>query len=202
MAKAKKNTNLIKISIGITFVSLIYKIALVYLAFTLILLIATIPTLIVLICKVLYLKNVNRSRLKKHKAYLFMFISILIYSLIFIMFVVFKINGIDISKDNTYTGIVGTIFILVLLIMLILSIVSLKGALKKTDIMVIGLKEIALISALSDSVIVEEYISRIILEYKEIDILVTINNYYTLGVGILMLLISFFMLIRLKKYKA
>ena len=91
--------------------------------------------------------------------------------------------------------------LLTLIIILILSIISLKSATKKNDIMVIGLKEIAFISAIADSVIVEEYVSRIILEYKDIDVLEIINNYYSLGVGILMLLITTIMFFRVSKYK-
>ena len=202
LKKTKKKSNLIKLSIGITFISLLYKLLLVYFTMSLVLLIATIPTLIVLVCKVLYIKNVKRTRDKKKKAYYFMLICIFLYSLIFILFVVLKFNGIDISNDKTYNGWIGSLFIMLLIIIFILSILSLKDAVSKDDIMVIGLKEIAFVSALSDSVIIEEYISRIILEYKTFKVLETINNYYSLAIGIIMLCTSVIMFFRIIKYKA
>ena len=105
-----------------------------------------------------------------------MAISILVYALIFIAFVVLKVNGIDISNDKTYEGWLGSLLILFMLVMFILSCKKLHGALEKNDIMVIGLKEMTFVSALADLVIIEEFISRIILEYKEIEILIFINS--------------------------
>lgn len=189
------------ISAIITLLSFIYKLGLSYLTMSLILLIASISTLMVFICKLLFVKNVTKSRESKKKAYFFMMIALLIYSIIFILFIVFKINGIDISNDKTYEGLIGILLISFMLLMFILSIVGLKGALQKTDLMVIGLKEITLVAALADLVIIEEFISRIILEYKEIKVLDIINSYFSLGVGCAMLLIAFIMLIRLFRYK-
>jgi len=200
MKGKKKAKNLTLISAIISLIAFVYKISLAYLTTSQVLFIASISTLMVFICKVLFVKNVTKTREKKKKAYLIMLISVLIYSLIFIAFVVFKINGIDLSNDKTYEGIYGTLFILFLIIIFILSLIGLKGALNKTDLMVIGLKEMAFISVLADSVIIEEFVSRIILEYKNIDVLETINNYYSLGIGILMLFISICMLFRFLKY--
>ena len=59
-----------------------------------------------------------------------------------------------------------------------------------------------LVSALADLVIIEEFISRIILEYKEIEVLVFINSYFSLAVGILMVIVGVIMLIRFFKYEA
>ena len=47
-----------------------------------------------------------------------------------------------------------------ILIMFILSVLKLKGALAKNDIMVIGLKEMVFVSALTDLVIIEEFALR------------------------------------------
>ena len=185
----------------ITLVSFLYKFGLGFLTRSLVLLIASISTLMVFICKIVFVRNVLQTREKKKKAYLTMAISILIYSFIFIAFVVLKVNGIDISNDKTYSGIIGSLLILFMLIMFILSIRNLKGALEKTDIMVIGLKEMVFVSALADLVIIEEYISRIILEYKTIDILLFINNYFSLAIGILMVVVGIIMIIRFARYK-
>ena len=185
----------------ITLVSFLYKFGLGFLTRSLVLLIASISTLMVFICKIVFVRNVLQTREKKKKAYLTMAISILIYSFIFIAFVVLKVNGIDISNDKTYSGIIGSLLILFMLIMFVLSIKNLKGALEKTDIMVIGLKEMVFVSALADLVIIEEYISRIILEYKTIDILLFINNYFSLAIGILMVVVGIIMIIRFARYK-
>ena len=185
----------------ITLVSFLYKFGLGFLTRSLVLLIASISTLMVFICKIVFVRNVLQTREKKKKAYLTMAISILVYAFIFIAFVVLKVNGIDISNDKTYSGIIGSLLILFMLIMFVLSIKNLKGALEKTDIMVIGLKEMVFVSALADLVIIEEYISRIILEYKTIDILLFINNYFSLAIGILMVVVGIIMIIRFARYK-
>ena len=186
----------------ITLVSFLYKFGLGFLTRSLVLLIASISTLMVFICKVVFVKNVLQTREKKKKAYLTIAISILVYAFIFIAFVVLKVNGIDISNDKTYSGLIGSLLILFMLIMFVLSIKNLKGALEKSDIMVIGLKEMVFVSALADLVIIEEYISRIILEYKTIDILLFINNYFSLAIGILMVVVGIIMIIRFARYEA
>ena len=186
----------------ITLISFLYKAGLGIWTTSLVLIIASISTLMVFICKIVFVKNVLATRDKKKKAYLIMTLSILIYALIFIAFVVLKVNGIDISNDKTYEGWLGSLLILFMLIMFILSCKNLHGALEKTDIMVIGLKEMTFVSALADLVIIEEFISRIILEYKEIEVLVFINSYFSLAVGILMVIVGVIMLIRFFKYEA
>ena len=186
----------------ITLISFLYKAGLGVWTTSLVLIIASISTLMVFICKIVFVKNVLATRDKKKKAYLIMTISILVYALIFIAFVVLKVNGIDISNDKTYEGWLGSLLILFMLIMFILSCKNLHGALEKTDIMVIGLKEMTFVSALADLVIIEEFISRIILEYKEIEILVFINSYFSLAVGILMVVVGIIMLIRFFRYEA
>ena len=185
----------------ITLVSFLYKFGLGFLTRSLVLLIASISTLMVFICKIVFVRNVLQTREKKKKAYLIMAISILVYSFIFIAFVVLKVNGIDISNDKTYSGLIGSLLILFMLVMFILSIKNLKGALEKSDIMVIGLKEMVFVSALADLVIIEEYISRIILEYKTIDVLLFINNYFSLAIGVLMVVVGIIMIIRFARYK-
>ena len=201
MGEKKKLKRMTFLTSLITLVSFLYKAGLGFLTRSLVLLIASISTLMVFICKIVFVKNVLQTREKKKKAYLKMTIAILVYAFIFIAFVVLKVNGIDISNDKTYSGIIGSLLILFMLIMFILSIRNLKGALEKSDIMVIGLKEMVFVSALADLVIIEEYISRIILEYKTIDILLFINNYFSLVIGILMVVVGIIMIIRFARYK-
>lgn len=185
----------------ITLFSFLYKAGLGVMTSSMVLIIASISTLMVFICKILFVRNILQTRERKKKAYLKMAISILVYALIFIAFVVLKVNGIDISNDKTYEGWLGSLLILFMLIMFVLSCRGLKGALEKTDIMVIGLKEMTFVSALADLVIIEEFVSRIILEYKEIEILVFINSYFSLAIGILMVIVGIIMIIRFARYK-
>ena len=197
--KLKRMTFLMSL---ITLFSFLYKAYLGVTTLSLVLMIAALSTLMVFICKITFVRYVLETREKKKKAYLGMAIAILVYSVIFIAFVVLKVNGIDISNDKTYEGWLGSLLILFMLVMFILSCKNLRGALEKTDIMVIGLKEMTFVSALADLVIIEEFISRIILEYKEIEILVFINSYFSLAIGILMVIVGIIMLIRFFRYQA
>ena len=201
MSEKKKLRRITFFTSIITLISFLYKAGLGLLTRSLVLIIASISTLMVFICKITFIKNVLATRDKKKKAYLTMAISILVYALIFIAFVVLKVNGIDISNDKTYKGLLGSLLILFMLIMFILSCKRLRGALEKNDLMVIGLKEMTFVSALADLVIIEEFASRIILEYKQIGMLAFINSYFSLAVGILMVIVGIIMIIRFSKYE-
>ena len=198
-SKGKKSTI---ISAIISFFSFGYKLALGIYTSSLVLIIASFSTLMVFICKVVFVKNITASRASKKKAYLVMALAALIYSLIFMLFVVLKVSGIDISNKKEYEGLFGLIFIGFIFIMFILSIINLKGALEKTDIMVIGLKEMTFISALADLVIIQAFVSRIILTYYDIPLLTKIDAFFPLGIGVLMLVISTIMITRSARYKA
>ena len=153
------------------------------------------------ICKVLFIRNVDKRRENKKRAYFIMMLAVFIYSLIFVAFSVFKINGIDISKEIEFDGLLGILFMSLLLVLFILSLIGLKGALEKTDLMVIGLKEITFVSALADLVMIEKFVSLLIIKYKDIENIDILNNYFAIGTGYFMFLISIFMLIRFMKYK-
>ena len=187
------------ISAIITLISFLYKLGLAYLTMSLVLLIASISTLMVFICKIIFVKSVTKTRDKKKKAYFLIMLSVLIYSSIFILFVVFKINGIDISNNNEYEGILGILFISFLILMVILSIIGLNKALNKTDIVVIGLKEMTFVSVMADLVIIEEFFSRLIPNYLDIIVLKYLHLYFPLLIGIIMIIVSISMLVRLIK---
>ena len=187
------------ISAIITLISFLYKLGLAYLTMSLVLLIASISTLMVFICKIIFVKSVTKTRDKKKKAYFLMMLSVLIYSSIFILFVVFKINGIDISNNKEYEGILGILFISFLILMVILSIIGLNKALNKTDIVVIGLKEMTFVSVMADLVIIEEFFSRLIPNYLDIIVLKYLHLYFPLLIGIIMIIVSISMLVRLIK---
>ena len=202
MGRKVKGKHIVLISAIITFISFAYKMGLGIYTQSLVLMIASISTLMVFICKVAFVKTAGADRSKKKKGYLVMAVSALVYSLIFILFVVLKISGIDISKENTYEGWFALIFIAFILLMFILSIINLVGALEKNDIIVIGLKEMTFISALTDVVIIQAFISRIILAYKDIDIIYTIDSYLPLAIGVIMVIVSVTMIKRFLKYES
>ena len=197
--KIKRSTFLsMLVSLG----SFIYKAVLSILTLSMVLMVASISTLMVFITKLAFVKNYTKTRDKKKRAYLVMTLAAIIYSLIFICFAVLKINGIDISNQNTYEPFIAILLIGFLIIMFILSVIKLKSALEKTDITLIGLKEMIFISALADVVIIFEFVTRAVLAYNDVAILVTINGYVPLGVGALMALTSLIMFVRYLRYKA
>ena len=180
----------------------IYKAGLGIYTMSLVMIIASLSTLCVFVCKIIFVKNVTASRESKKKAYIAMAITAFVYSVIFVLFAVLKVNNIDISRTNNYQGWIELLFIGFLLVMFILSLINLKGALEKTDIMVIGLKEMTFLSALTDLVIIEQFVSRIIQKYYELPVMATIDAYVPLGVGAVLLIIPVIMFIRSIRYKA
>lgn len=203
MASSKKKmARMTFLTAIISLLSFIYKAGLGIYSMSLVLIVASISTLMVFICKMAFVKNVTKSRKEKKKAYLAMIIATFIYSLVFLCFIVLKVNGIDISSQKEYEGWLGILLISFMVIMFILSIIKLRGALEKTDIMVIGLKEITFISALTDLVIIESFTYGILLSYEvNNEILTYVNSYFPLGVAALMLVTTFFMFIRYIRYK-
>lgn len=197
----KKMQKITLLSAIVTLLSFGYKVALAVMSMSMVLMIASVSSLMVFICKALFVKNVLETRDKKKRAYLFMALAVFLYSIIFIAFAVLKVNDIDISKKVPEFGLYGILFISLMLVLFILSVIGLKGALEKTDIMVIGLKEMTFISALADLVIIEEYVSIIVLKYVEFDFMPKLNGYFALGVCALMLIVSVIMMVRFSKYK-
>lgn len=196
--KLKKMT---KISAIITFISFIYKGILSYLTLSMVLLIASVSTFLIFVVKLLFVKNITKSRANKKKAYLFMSLALLGYSFIFIAFVVLKINGIDASNNKEYSGLIGYLLIAFMILMFFLSVLNLKKAYEKTDLMVVGLKEMTFASALADLVIIEEFIYRIYFITKDYLIINTFHEFFPLGVGISMVFVSLLMLVRCMKYR-
>ena len=189
----------------IALVSFGYKFTVGMIAMSLVMIIAAIPTFFVFLCKLLYAKHMDQPRKEKKKAYLLMLIFTASFSLLFILFSVLKVGGIDISIENKFDGWVGLIFIFFIIAMFILSIINLKGALNKTDLVVIGIKEISFVSALTDAVMINEFVYRVImryiLEYIPIPFYYQLNRFFPLAVGIIMAIVPFIMLKRFIKYE-
>lgn len=190
-----------KISAIISFISFLYKAMLSYLTLSTVLLIASLSTFLIFVIKLLFVKNLNKSRSNKKKAYFIMSIALLIYSFIFIAFVVLKINGIDVSNNKEYSGTIGYLIIGVMILMFFLSLLNLKKAYEKTDLMVIGLKEMTFASALSDLVIIEEFVYRLDFMVKDFLLLNSIHSYFPLAVGVAMASVAISMIFRFIKYR-
>ena len=189
----------------IALVSFGYKLTVGIIAMSLVMIIAAIPTFFVFLCKLLYAKKMDATRAEKKKTYLFMLIFTASFSLLFILFSILKVGGIDISISNKFDGWVGIIFIFFIIAMFVLSIINLKGALNKTDLVVIGIKEISFVSALTDAVMINEFIYRVIvryiLEYVPIPLYDKLNSLFPLAVGIIMAVVPILMFKRYHSYE-
>ena len=184
-------------------ISFAYKMTLGVLTMSLVLMIAALSTFLVFIAKLAFVRNVTKTRSQKKKAYLVITIVTFIYGLIFVLFSVLKVFDIDLTTTKKeYSGWLGSLFIFFILVMFILSLIKLRGALEKNDLMVIGLKEITFVSALTDVVIIEGFVYRIILRYQEETPIMDIVDQFTpLVVSILVLIVPVFMLIRYFRYQ-
>ena len=205
MAGDKMKIRIAMVSAFITLASFLYKFALGIVGASMVLIIASISTLMVFVCKLLYAKTMAKTKEKKNKAYFFMAIAAASYVTIFIVFAVLKTGGIDITREVNLKGWLYILFIGFLLIMFLLSVFNLKGALQKDDIIVIGIKEMTFISALTDVIIVFEFLTRIIVIYIGANVvpgLLTINRYMPVIVSVLMVIVVVAMFKRHFTYKA
>lgn len=201
MAKKKSSMKRsVTFSAIITLIAFLYKVGLGVMSLSIILLVASVSTLLVFVCKVIFIKSITSTRDKKKKAYLFMGILAASFGVLFLLFAVLKVGGIDTSKKLVFTGQLGYIFVGFLVLMFILSIINLRSALGKSDIVVTGLMEMTFVSALADLVIIEEFIYKLILYEQNIPYLDVVNEYFPLGVAVLMLLVPLFMFHHFRKY--
>lgn len=196
-SKVRRNT---LFSAIISFFSFAYKFALGIYGRSLVLIIASISTLLLFIAKVVFVKNALATRAEKKRAYFIMAVTAIIYSAIFILFVVLKVAGIDITKKNNFEGWLGILFILFVMVMFALSVINLKGAYEKADLVYIGLKEMTFISALTDLVIIEAFLVQVIQYYVDIPGLSILDKYFPLAIGVFMVVMSVRMIIRFKEH--
>ena len=205
MAKGKHKLSAKRIALLMAIISLIsflYKLGLGIISSSMILIVASLSTLAVCICKFIFWHKMNGTREEKKKAYFFMIILALAFGVLFLLFAVLKVGGIDTASKNNFKGIIGYIFIVFVILMFVLSIINLKGALEKSDLVVIGIKEMIFVSALADAVIIEEFLYKVILKYQSIPFLGLINNYFPLITAVVMLLVPVYMFKRLRSYNA
>ena len=189
----------------IALVSFGYKFTIGIMALSMVMMIAAIPTFFVFLCKALYAKHMDATRAQKKKSYLFMFIFTASFSVVFVLFSILKVGGIDITPNKTFTGWIGIVFIFFIIVMFVLSIINLRGALNKDDLVVIGIKEITFVSALTDAMMIYEFLYRVllayILQYIPIPFFDELSRFLPLGIGVLMIFIPVKMLIRYLKYE-
>ena len=186
----------------ISLVSFLYKIGLGVISNSMILIIASLSTAVVCACKFIFWKDMNADRKAKKRSYFFMMILALAFAVLFLLFAVLKVGGIDTSSKNSFKGIIGYIFIGFVIIMFVLSIINLRGALQKDDIMVIGIKEMIFVSALADAVIIQEFLYKTIPHYRDIPFMKLINSYFPLIIAVLMIIVPIYMFKRFKEYEA
>lgn len=181
------------ISAIVSFVSFGYKLTLGIITSSMILIIASISALMVFICKLMFVRNTTKTKEQKKKAYFIMTIAATVFVALFVLFSVLKVGGIDTSNQKTYSGWAGALFILFILIMFVLSVIKLRGALEKNDLVFKGLKEMTFISALTDVVIIMEFIYRIVRHYiQDVNIVRIVrltNNYSSIAVSVFMIIV-------------
>ena len=186
----------------ISLVSFLYKIGLGVISNSMILIIASLSTAVVCACKFIFWKDMNADRKAKKRSYFIMMILALSFAVLFLLFAVLKVGGIDTSSKNNFKGIIGYIFIGFVIIMFVLSIINLRGALEKNDIMVIGIKEMTFVSALADAVIIQEFLYKVIPHYRDIPFMKLLNSYFPLIIAVAMIIVPIYMFNRLRKYEA
>lgn len=186
----------------ISLVSFLYKIGLGVISNSMILIIASLSTAVVCACKFIFWKDMNADRKAKKRSYFIMMLLALSFAVLFLLFAVLKVGGIDTSSKNSFKGIIGYIFIGFVIIMFVLSIINLRGALQKDDIMVIGIKEMIFVSALADAVIIQEFLYKTIPHYRDIPFMRIINSYFPLIIAIAMIIVPIYMFRRFKEYEA
>jgi hypothetical protein len=124
-----------------------------------------------------------------------------LFVIVFLLFSVFKIGGIDIHNENRFEGWIGILFIAFIVLMFILSIVNLKGALDKTDIIVKGIREITFVSALADAVMIVEFLVRMLKPHVTFAYWDYVSNYAPLALGVIMAFVAISMWVRFARYK-
>lgn len=218
--KEKKKKNIIKrnltprrmafFSMIVTLVSFLYKLGLGIYSFSIILMVASISTFLVFVCKFVFYKRMMGDRAQKKRAYFIMMVSALAFGVVFLLFAVLKVGDIDIHKENNYKGWLSYVFMAFIIIMFVLSVIKLRGALQKSDLMVIGLKEMIFISALTDAVIIEEFLWKTVIIPLHLDaldlpffpVLKYANAYFPLITAVIMLIVPIYMFKRYRSYEA
>lgn len=187
-------------SMIVTLVSFVYKFGLGIASLSIILMVASISTFLVLLCKFVFFRNLSSSKEEKKKAYFIIMIASLAFGVVFLLFAVLKVGNIDIHKENNFSGILSYIFIGFVILMFVLSIINLKGALAKDDLVLLGLKEMIFISALTDAVIIEEFLYKTLKSFRRLPLMPLINSYFPLIVAVVMLAVPVLMFKRYRSY--
>jgi divalent metal cation (Fe/Co/Zn/Cd) transporter len=187
------------ISAIITFISFLYKGFLGYLSKSIIIAATALSSLSVFFCKIIYVKKLTKSRREKRHAYLLMGLILLVYGALFLFVVISKLKGLYDIEEKVYKEWQSILLSLVIVLMMVLSIRGYKVAQDRTDIMVLGLKEVGLATALSDLIVLEGLLDDFAIGHIKEDYLNKFHYYLSLGVSGLIIIISFVMIIRFFK---
>ena len=177
----------------ISLVSFLYKVTLGIVSNSMIMIVASISTLLVFVCKFIFYKEMDSDEARKRKAYFVMMILALSFGVLFLLFAVLKVGGIDTMSKNNFSGWLAYVFVAFIMLMFALSVFNLSGALRKDDLMVLGVKEMVFVSALADAVIIQEFLYKVIPHYRDIPLMTIINNYFPLLTAIAMLMVPVIM---------
>lgn len=185
----------------VSLASFLYKLSLGIISTSMILIVASISTLLVFVCKFIFWKYMDDSKETKKKCYLVMIILALSFGVLFLLFATLKVGGIDTSHKNNFSGWLGYLFVCFVIVMFVLSIIKLSDALQKTDILVVGLKEMIFISALADAVIIQDFLYNVIELYRKLPFMTFINSYFPIITSVIMLLVPILMFKRYRAYE-
>ncbi len=184
------------ISAIVTFLSFLYKLLLGYVSKSIIIVATALSSLCVFFCKIIFVKRLTKSRKEKRHGYLLMGFILFLYGLLFLFVVLAKLSGLYDIEEKVYEGWQSLLLSLVIVVMFILSIRGYRSAADRTDIMVLGLKEVGLATALSDLIVLEGLLDDYFVGHVDEEILSKVHEWLSLGVSSVIILISLIMMVR------
>ncbi len=187
------------ISAIITFVSFLYKGFLGFLSKSIIIAATSLSSLSVFFCKNIYVKKLTKSRKEKRHAYLLMGLILFIYGILFSFVIISKLKGLYVMEERVYKEWQAIILSLIIVLMIMLSLRGYMIASDRNDIMVLGLKEVGLATALSDLIVLEGLLDDFVIGYIKECYLNKFHYFLSLIVSVLIIIISFVMIIRFFK---
>ena len=99
-------------------------------------------------------------------------------------------------EEKSYEGWISTILALFIVLMFILSIRGYRIAADRTDIMVLGLKEVGLATCFADLVVLEGLLDDYFVDYFKEEKVKLVHDWFSLAMGGLMVFVSLCMFIR------
>ena len=196
MGTSRKKAKFITlISAMATFFSFLYKLLLGYVYRSIIYVATAFSAFTIFLCKMIFVRKATKSREEKRRGYLKMAAILFIYAILFILVVVLRIKGIGL-EEKSYEGWISTILALFIVLMFVLSIRGYRIAADRTDIMVLGLKEVGLATCFADLVVLEGLLDDYFVDYFKEEKVNLVHDWFSLAMGGLMVFVSLCMFIR------